>query len=256
MYEPGRLRAPGSSSMVRVVIRRTVAIVVAGLVAGCGGPPVSTGASETVAASAPATTAPSSAPASPASDVVREPGVIRGHFAVGKASVALECRGTGSPTVILETGLGGGSGNWIDSQKALSATTQVCRYDRAAIGQSSAPGVETITAGTRADELDDLLQAADVDGPYAVVGWSFGGMVVRLFAARHPAETVGAVLVDSSHEDQLVDPWFTDQMGEWSDGPFRILDRDATRTELLAATDLGATPLIVLTEGKMNGEFE
>ncbi|HJP90008.1 MAG TPA: alpha/beta hydrolase [Candidatus Limnocylindrales bacterium] len=238
-------------------MRRFVVVLLAGvLLAGCGGtgsasvaPPASTPANAGSTPTAGAT-------ASPSTDVVREPGVIRGHFAVGDASVWLECLGTGSPTVITETGLGSSSGNWIDPQRALSATTRVCRYDRVAIGQSNGPGTKTITAGTRADELHALLEAAEIEGPYVLVGWSFGGMIVRLFAARQPSETAGLVFLDSSHEDQLSDPWFTAQMGEWSDGPSRILDRDATRAELLAATDLGATPTIVLTEGRMNGDFE
>jgi pimeloyl-ACP methyl ester carboxylesterase len=233
------------------MLRRSVAIVIASLLAGCGSPAASASAPPTARASVAATAAPS-----PTSDVVREPGVLRGHFRVGDASVWIECLGTGSPTVILETGLGSGSGTWIESQRALSATTRVCRYDRVAIGQSDAPGVKTITAGTRADELYALLEAAQVDGPYVVVGWSFGGMIVRLFAARHPDETVGLVFVDSSHEDQLSDPWFTAQMGAWSDGPVRILDRELTRTELLAATDLDAMPTIVLSQGRINGDFE
>src|SRR5262245_23951472 len=172
-------------------MRRCLAVVLASLLpAGCGTGLSPTGApSGTSTPGAPSSTTSSAATASPTSDVVREPGVLRGHFAVGDASVWLECLGTGSPTVILETGLGSSSGNWIDTQRALSATTRVCRYDRVAIGQSHIAGIETITAGTRADELFGLLEAADIDGPYVLAGWSFGGMIVRLFAARHPADT-------------------------------------------------------------------
>lgn len=226
-------------------------VALAAIVAACSGGP--SGPPATVPAPTQATSAPT---AQPTAALVREPGVIRGHVALGEASVWLECLGTGSPTVILETGLGSGSGNWIDSQRALSATTRVCRYDRVAIGQSDGPGIETITAGTRADELHGLLEAAQLDGPYVLVGWSFGGMIVRLFAARHPSETAGLVLLDSSHEGQFSDPWFLNQTGPRSDGPFRIIDIEASRAELLASTSFGATPTIVLTEGNMNGEFE
>lgn len=233
------------------------AMVLAIFVAGCGVSTVPT-AAPTIASSPTATTSVTSTgvAASPQSDVVREPGLIRGHFAVGSGSVWLECLGTGSPTVVMETGLGSSSGNWIDPQRALSTSTRVCRYDRAGIGQSEGPGIETITAGTRADELYRLLEVAQVDGPYVLVGWSFGGMIVRLFAARHPADTAGVVFLDASHEDQLSDPFWTSEMSSWSDGPFRIIDTDGSRKELLAATDLGATPTIVLTQGQVNGDFE
>jgi len=228
----------------------TAALMV--VLAACGGGQ----ASPSPTAPAPSLAATASPGAQPTSALVREPGLIRGHVQVGEASVWLECLGTGSPTVIMETGLGSSSGNWIDPQRELASTTRVCRYDRVGIGQSQARGVETITAGTRADELHALVQAAQLDGPYVLVGWSFGGMIVRLFAARHPADAAGLVLLDSSHEDQLIDPWFTSQSQAWSDGPSRILDPERSRSELLAAADFGATPTIVLTEGQMNGDFE
>lgn len=236
------------TTLLRALATTALAVVLA---ACSSGPPAAPATGRTATPAATPTQA-----ASPPPGVVREPGVLRGHVSVGDASVWLECLGTGSPTVILETGLGGSSGNWIDLQRALSTTTRACRYDRVGIAQSDGPGIKTITVGTRADELNALLEAASVDGPYVLVGWSFGGMIVRLFAARHPAETAGLVFMDASHEDQLSDPWFTAQTGAWNDGPFRIIDKERTRTELLAATDLGATPTIVLTEGAMNGAFE
>jgi dienelactone hydrolase len=234
----------------RLRVLGTAALAV--VLAACGAEPAAPSPTAQ-APSRPATSPPSAQPTSP---LVQEPGLIRGHVALGEASVWLECLGTGSPTVIMETGLGSSSGNWIDAQRALSATTRVCRYDRVAIGQSDGPGVETITAGTRADELHGLLEAAQLDGPYVLVGWSFGGMIVRLFAARHPAETAGLVFVDASHEDQFIDEWWTTQIHAWSDGPSRIMDGEASRAELLTSTDLGATPTIVLSQGNLNGEFE
>lgn len=121
---------------------------------------------------------------------------------VGGRHLALTCSGEGSPTVILETGLGAESSEWASIQQDLSAVTRVCRYDRANRGASDpAPGPRT--ALDMVEDLHTLLRAADIEGPYVLVGHSFGGLLVRLFAYSNAPETAGVVLVDAMHQDQF-----------------------------------------------------
>jgi pimeloyl-ACP methyl ester carboxylesterase len=107
----------------------------------------------------------------------------------------------GAPTVILENGLGATSATWARVQPEVARSARVCAYDRAGAGWSD-PSRAPRDAQAMAGELHSLLQAAGIPGPYVLVGWSFGGLVVRVFAGQYPDEVAGLVLVDSSHPDQ------------------------------------------------------
>ncbi|MPZ66665.1 MAG: alpha/beta fold hydrolase [Pseudonocardiaceae bacterium] len=98
--------------------------------------------------------------------------------------------------------LGAPAIEWVRVQRALADDAVVCLYDRAGLGWSD-PAPWPRTASRMADELHELLLAADVRPPYVLVGHSMGGYVARLFAARQPDSLAGMVLVDSSHEDQF-----------------------------------------------------
>jgi pimeloyl-ACP methyl ester carboxylesterase len=113
----------------------------------------------------------------------------------------LLCLGQGSPTVVLDAGMSDAFAVWARVQPALAQTTRVCSYDRAGIGYSD-PGPLPRTSLTIARELHALLGIAGESAPYVLVGHSFGGVNVRIFAAEHPGEVAGLVLVDASHEDQ------------------------------------------------------
>ena len=76
----------------------------------------------------------------------------------------------------------------------------MCTYDRAGTGWSE-PGREPRDPQQIARELHTLLGNARIDGPYVLVGQSFGGLYVRMYAARFPKEVEGMVLVDASHPD-------------------------------------------------------
>ena len=116
---------------------------------------------------------------------------------VGGHRLHLYCTGTGSPTVVLETGMGGFSIYWIRVQPEVAKFTRVCSYDRAGLGWSE-PGPEPRTVRQFVTELRALLKNAGATGPYVIVGHSLGGFTARFYASHHPEEVAGAVLVDSS----------------------------------------------------------
>ncbi len=119
---------------------------------------------------------------------------------VGDVTLHIDCRGAGSPVVLLEAGLGMDSTGWYKVHDELAAITQTCAYDRAGRGWSS-PGDARLSSELVNGRLEALLAAA-VREPVLLVGMSAGGVFVRDYFARHPREVVGMVLVDSSHEGQ------------------------------------------------------
>lgn len=114
---------------------------------------------------------------------------------IGSHRLFLHCRGSGSPVVVIDTGMGETYENWQPVIESLSQTTRVCAYDRAGYGQSD-PGPLPRDSQRAADELVMLLQQAAVQGPYVLVGHSLGGLNMQVLAARHPEQAAGIVLLD------------------------------------------------------------
>ena len=164
-----------------------------------------------------------SAAASPAAT-----GDFSGLIDIGGRKLYLECRGQGSPTVILEAGAGGRADVWSRDNlhpadertmvlPGVAAFTRVCAYDRpGTIGEVNPdldpdgppffpsrgdPIPQPRTTRDKVADLHALLRAADIPGPYVLVAHSAGGLVVRLYASMYPDEVVGMVLLDSTHED-------------------------------------------------------
>lgn len=121
---------------------------------------------------------------------------------VGGIYLHLYCRGRGSPSVILDSGLGGTTLDWQRVQPAIARQTRVCSYDRPGYGWSDRDP-QPPTALHLSTELQQLLVQGHIAPPYLLVGHSFGGLLVQLFAERHPAEVGGLVLVDSTLADQF-----------------------------------------------------
>jgi pimeloyl-ACP methyl ester carboxylesterase len=115
------------------------------------------------------------------------------------------CAGAGSPAVIFDAALGASSLSWCHVQPAIAGLTTSCAYDRAGLGWSE-PGPLPRTAGRIARELYAVLRASTVTPPYVLVGHSFGALVVRIFAAQHPTDVAGMVLIDPADPEEWLDP--------------------------------------------------
>ena len=121
---------------------------------------------------------------------------------LGGYKLHINCQGSGSPTIILDAGIGDWSTHWLAVQNLIKTDTRVCSYDRAGYGWSE-PGPRPRDSTRIVDDLHSLLDKAQIDPPYILVGHSFGGLNMRLFASTYPAEVVGLVLVDASHPASL-----------------------------------------------------
>jgi pimeloyl-ACP methyl ester carboxylesterase len=172
---------------------------------------------------------------------------------VGGYRLRVDCQGQGDVSVILEAGLCQTRASWDKIVGDVAAFSRVCAYDRAGRGGSDG-GTGPRTPGRVVEDLERLLTAIGARPPYVLVGHSFGGQVIRVYAARHPERVRGLVLVDASHEDQharfaeLMEPrdraaYLEHQGGRNCEG----LDLVAMGGELRAAGPLPAAPLVVLT---------
>jgi pimeloyl-ACP methyl ester carboxylesterase len=150
----------------------------------------------------------------------------------------------------------------------VAAFTRVCAYDRpgtlldADHPSRSDPVPMPQTAAQMVADLHALLVAAEIPGPYVVVGHSFGGLVARLSAATYPGDVVGLVLVDAAHEDYYAQLRGVLTPQQWAaatgatapaGSTLERIDVVASANEMrraAAATPLPAMPLIVLTHGQ------
>ena len=166
-------------------------------------------------------TAPALAERGSTSPAARAPTAAHGNFARrvairGGRKLYLECRGKGSPTVVLEAGTGNLAQIWSEPPDGpgpavlpgVAGFTRVCAYDRP--GTFELPDLELSRSDPVAMprsaldivlDLRALLRAAHVPGPYVLAGHSFGGMVARLYATTHPRRVAGLVSIDAQNED-------------------------------------------------------
>lgn len=121
---------------------------------------------------------------------------------VGGRRLQMDCRGAGSPTVVLESGMDNfGSLSWTRVHDSIARTTRACAYSRAGIMWSgAAPG--RFDSRRAAGDLHAALLRAGERPPWVLVGHSMGGPYALAFTGRFPAEVAGLVLVDASHPDQ------------------------------------------------------
>ena len=166
---------------------------------------------------------------------------------VGGHSLYVNCTGRGGPTVILEAALANTSATWAAIQPEIARFTTVCSYDRAGLGRSEASPTYPLTAQSSVDELRTLLKNAGIRGPYVLVGHSYGGWLVQLFARQDGGRRVtGVVLVDATPLDQ---PAIDDRFGRPTPRPEQIpepVDLRASSQQLLSAPPFPQVPLDVL----------
>ncbi len=138
-----------------------------------------------------------------------EPGI---DYLVNGEKMHIHCTGAGSPTIVLDAGLGWDSLVWGGIQPALAKSTQVCSYDRAGFGLSE-PQSGPRDAVHIASELHTLLKEAGVGGPMVLMGHSVAGMYIREYASQYPEQVAGLVFVDSSTPLQNRNPHLTRGQG-------------------------------------------
>ena len=143
-------------------------------------------------------------------DAVRFPPPGRLVRLAGKSPTRLHLRSMGEsgPSVILDAGIGASSLSWSLVQPLAARFARVYSYDRAGYGWSDPPRRSDgpRIASRLAEELRALLHAAEVPGPYILVGHSFGGYVARLYAERWPVEVAGLVMLDSPDTREWAEP--------------------------------------------------
>ena len=204
-------------------------------------------------------------------------------YDVGGYRLHLDCTGSGSPTVVLFSGLGATSANWARIAPDVAGRTRVCAYDRA--GQGWSEDVPQAQDGHQAvADLQTLLERAGEEGPYVLVGHSIGGDYAMTYATRYPDQVAGMVLLDATDPyrvgggppsamavvpslarlgvGRLLPTSFWSALPEPAAGEVRMFnssprgwrnvrDEVATMPSLLRQardlTTLGATPLVVVT---------
>jgi pimeloyl-ACP methyl ester carboxylesterase len=177
---------------------------------------------------------------------------------IGGRSLYLDCRGQGSPTVILETGLTSDTTAWDDVIDPIAGFTRVCAYDRANNGLSDEVGLHS--GDQSVSDLEKLLAAKKIEPPYVLVAWSFGGPISRLYAARHPDDVSGIVLVDTDPVDYRSEgsPFVPNDVRDrsyWASENDEKLDLDGTLDLIREESTPGSFddhPLVILTPSVPN----
>ena len=184
----------------------------------------------------------------------------------------MECAGQGSPTVILISGGGIAGDVWyspLGKQPTVFPTiarrARVCSYDRPGATRARAEGgisrsdpvPQPVTPAASAGDLQALLDASGEVGPYVLAAHSYGGLVARYFANRHPDEVAGMVLIDSFSpelRDAMVEQWPAWIIGNTTppaiiaDYPgYERVDFDVALDQVQQDKELAAMPMVVLT---------
>ncbi|MCC2976286.1 alpha/beta hydrolase [Sphingomonas sp. PL-96] len=204
-----------------------------------------------------------------AADAPKKSPEVDGRFDIGGRSIRLACSGAGTPTVVVDAGMGTGpveDAGWQRIAARIAPTTRICLYDRAGLGSSDPAPQAVRTSLDAANDLHAALQQAKLTGPYLLVAHSIGGLHAQVFANRYPHDVAGLVLVSSSHPDQMT-TWrsllppasageekpltearaFLTRMIEDPSGNEERLDWRVSAAQARQLTSLGSKPVIVAT---------
>ena len=169
---------------------------------------------------------------------------------VGGYRLHIDCTGTGSPTVVIDAGLGDWSTGWGYVQPEVAKTTRVCTYDRAGWAWSEA-GPLPRDAAQFAKELHTLLKNANIPGPYVMAGHSLGGLTVRVYVHDYSSEVVGVVLIDSMTPQQFAQsPTDVQPQLDTQSRPFNLM----VALGRLGIVRLFVKPLGILPDAPPNAE--
>jgi pimeloyl-ACP methyl ester carboxylesterase len=133
-----------------------------------------------------------------ATPATSDPNVVEKEVSVGGDTFAIHCIGEGNPTVVMADGRSdfGGRGGFSYVGPKVATFTRVCVYE--VIGGIQ----EIVTAKSVAHNWRTVLHAANIEGPYVIVGASWSGMPAKMFAYDYPDEIAGMVLIDGLHEEE------------------------------------------------------
>ncbi|MFZ6749875.1 alpha/beta fold hydrolase [Undibacterium sp. Ren11W] len=120
---------------------------------------------------------------------------------IGGRRLNLYCSGVGTHTVIFDAPSGDSGWSWLTVQPEVAKLSRACVYDRAGLGFSD-PAIRPGTSENAVEDLHTLLSNAGIQPPYIMVGNSYGGANVQLYAYRYPDQVSGLVLVEAGHEDE------------------------------------------------------
>jgi pimeloyl-ACP methyl ester carboxylesterase len=189
----------------------------------------------------------------------------------GGRRIYLECRGMGSPAVVIVPGARASADDWIKSGPGktnvfyeVAGFTRVCAYDRPGVPVGEAPSRSDpvpmpITASDSVADLHALVAAAGIATPFVMVGHSYGGLVVRLYAMTYPGDVDGMVLIDAFSEGlragETPEEWANQKIilnGDLTEAlkvypDIERLEADRSFDQVLAAPALQPMPLIVLS---------
>ena len=183
--------------------------------------------------------------------------------------IGLTCEGNGSPTVVLIGGSRSPADNvWPETVDALSPLTRVCAFDRAGLGASDPQPRSPQTAADVVADLHAALEAAGEAGPFVPVGFSFGGLVARLYASTYPDELAGLVLVEGTpvgwNTVDLAIGWFSSEAereevrnsasGRAPMAPSSPLDQIVSEGQVAAAPAPPRVPTVAIIAGMINLE--
>jgi pimeloyl-ACP methyl ester carboxylesterase len=217
-------------------------LVLAVLVAGCSGG----GGGEGTAAPDPTS--------GPAATQAAAGGVLDAKFDVGGHKLHIRCEGTGSPTVVYlhghsqKPGDASGGGAGLIPTLVSERHHRFCGYDRANTGTSDkVPG--PLDGRTTVADMHQLLEAAQVEPPYVLLGASFGGLFAYMYAVTYPKEVAGMVLLDASFPEELDLEKHFPPDERWDHTEWKVLEEqvDQLTSYQQAHALLGQEPAIPVT---------